>query len=81
MNTTTPNSASTRRDFLKTTTLAAATLAAPAILPAGDAMSLSGLYVASTPRSARAPSTQSSRNAYERSKLSPSTSDPGTYSE
>lgn len=33
MNTTTPNSALTRRDFLKTTTLAAATLAAPAILP------------------------------------------------
>jgi myo-inositol 2-dehydrogenase/D-chiro-inositol 1-dehydrogenase len=33
MNTTTPTSPATRRDFLKTTTLATATLAAPTILP------------------------------------------------
>ena len=55
--------------------------AAPPILPAGLAMSLSGWYVASMPSDRRPCSTQSSRNAYESAKLMPCTSSAGTYSE
>jgi hypothetical protein len=44
-------------------------------------MSLSGTKWAVTPMSASAPMTHSSRKEYDRSKLSPSTSEVGTTSE